>query len=247
MKKNVLFLTFITLSVLCITGCSDPLDKYEFIFDRYYTTTLGVSTSADVLATTQDPDTELLSQSESIVALWGVEGKKDRTHWFNMIAFDEDAMTAARKYGFILEETTKGYNRIATPALRFDAEMIIDEDILEAPYANNNEKYIAVMKAAFDAFKKDADELVYDSVQLKSSAMMVNQAFNTVLVKLMQSPAYGANLPLLKGMKFEHMTLGESCMRMLIEGNIVKIKIKCSKKWFKDDHPFEEHLDVIHM
>ena len=246
MKKNVLFLTLITLALLCITGCSDPLDKYEFIFDRYYTTTLGVSTSADVLATTQDPDTELISQSESIVAVWGKEGKKDRTHWFNMIAFDEDEMTAARKYGFILEETTKGFNRIPTPALRFDAEMTIDADILEAPYANNNEKSIAVLKAAFDAFRLDADELVYDSAQLQSSTMMVNQAFNTVLVKLMKSPAYAANLPLLKGMKFDHMMLGESYIRMIIEGNVVKIKIKCSKKWFKDT-PFEEQLDVIHM
>lgn len=247
MKKSVLFLTFITLSVLCVTGCSDPLDKYEFIFDRYYTTTLKVTTSADVLATTQDPDTELLSQSESIVAVWGKEGKKDRTHWFNMIAFDEDAMTAARKYGFILEETTTGYNRIATPALRFDAEVIVDTDVLEAPYANNNEKYIAVLKAVYDAYKKDAAELVYDSSQLKSSSMMVNQAFNIVQIELMKSPGYAANLPLTKGMRFEHMNLGESYIRMLIEGDIVKIKIKCSKKWFKDDHPFEEHLDVIYM
>ena len=63
------------------------------VFDRFYTTTLKVSSSADVLSTvqtTQDPDTELLSQSESIVALWGKKDYKDRTHWFNMVAFDDD-------------------------------------------------------------------------------------------------------------------------------------------------------------
>ena len=52
-------------------------------------------------------------------------------------------------------------------------------------------------------------------------------------------------------MKFDHMMLGESYMRMLIEGDIVKVKIKAGKVWFKDywikDRPFEEHPDVKHM
>ncbi len=246
MKTNVLFLVTAVLAALCLTGCSDSLDKYEFIFDRYYTTTLKVTTSAAVLATTQDPDTELLSQSESIVALWGKEGKNDRTHWFNMIAFDEDAMTAARKYGFILEETTVGINRTPTPALRFDAELVVDEDVLDAPYANNNEKNIAVLKSAYKAYKADAQELTYDSSQLRSSAMMVNQAINTVLTDLLKSPAYASYLSRPAGLKFDHMTLGDSYMRMLIEDDTVKIKIKCSKKWFKDI-PFERHPDVMHM
>lgn len=248
MKKFVLFLTI--AAVVYLSGCGSPLNKYEFIFDRYFAATLKVTTSADVLATTQDPDVELLSQSESVVAVWGKEGKKDRTHWFNMIAFDEEAMTAARKYGFILEETTSGINRTPKPALRFDAELVINTDVLDAPYANNNEKLIAVLKAAFQAYKTDAQELTYDSAQLNSSSMMVNDAINSVLTKLMQSPAYAAHLPRLEGMEFDHMILGESCIRMLIENDIVKIKIKCGKAWFKkglEDYPFEEHPDVIYM
>ena len=246
MKKNALLLTLITLGALCLTGCTDPLDKYEFIFDRYYATTLKVTTSADILATTQDPDTELLSQSESVVAVWGKEGNKDRTHWFNMIAFDEDAMTAARNYGFILEETNIGFNRTPRPALRFDAEVIIDAGVLDAPYANNNEKYIAVLKEVSSLFNKDAAELTYDSAQFNSSVIMAQQAFKTLHIKLMQSPAYAAQLPRLQGLEFDHMNLGESRIRMIIEGDIVKVKIKCSKKWFQKT-PFEEQPDVIHM
>jgi hypothetical protein len=247
-KKCVLFLTI--AAALCLTGCGESLDKYEFIFDRYYAATLKVTTSTDILATTQDPDIELLSQSESIVAVWGKEGKMDRTHWFNMIAFDEEAMTAARKYGFILEETTSGINNKPTPALRFDAEMVIGTAVLDAPYANNNEKQIAVLKAAFEAYQADARELTYDSAQLTSSTMMVNQAINAVLAKLMQSPGYAAHLSRLKGLEFDHMTLEESYMRMLIEDDIVKIKIKCGKAWFKkglNDYPFEDHPDVQYM
>ena len=246
MKKTIVLL-MITAAVLTLTGCSKPLDKYEFIFDRYYAATLKSTTSADILSTTQDPDTELLSQSDSIVALWGKEGKKDRTHWFNMIAFDEEAMTAARKYGFILEETAAGPNAAAKPALRFDAELVIDADVLDAPYANNNEKQIAVLKAAFEAYRKDAGELTYDSAQLKSSTMMVNLAMNTVLIDLMQSPATAAHLSRVKGLQFDHMMLGESYIRMLIENDIVKIKIKCGKAWFKNDNTFDKHPDVLYM
>ncbi len=250
MKTNVLFLTLTGLLVLCVTGCSDPLDSYQLVFDRYYTTTLKVTTSADVLSSTQDPDTELLSQSESIVAVWGKEGNKDRTHWFNMITFDEEAMTAVRKYGFVLEETTRGINRTPKPGLRFEAELVMDADVLDAAYASNNEKRIAILKAIQDAFSQDAAELTFDSATLKSSSMMVNQAINNVLNKLRTSPAYAAHLLRPEGMEFDHMILGQSHVRMLIEDDIVKIKIKCGKVWFQKywiDEPFEEHPDVRHM
>ena len=252
MKTNVLFLSLVSLSALCLTGCSNvPLHVYEGVFDRYYATTLKVSTSADVLATLQqNPDTELLSQSESVVAAWGKEGKKDRTHWFNMVAFDEDGMTAVRKYGFILEETAQGWNRTPNPGLRFDAELVMGADLLEAAYANNNEKQIAVLKAVQDAFNKDAAELTFDSRILQSSTLMVQQAFNNALYKLNQSPAYAAYLSRPEGMEFLHMNLGESHIRMLIEGDIVKVKIKAGKAWFKKywiETPFETQPDVQHM
>ena len=252
MKINVLFLTLVVLSAMCLTGCSKPtMSDYELIFDRYYATTLNVTTSADVLATTQNPDTELLSQSESVVALWGKEGKKDRTHWFNMTAFDEDAMTAVRKYGFILEETTWGFNRTPKPGLRLDGELLIDAEVLDAAYANNNEKQIAILKAVQDAFNLDTAELTFDSAVLKSSTMMVQQAINNALNKLRLSPAYAAHMSRPEGMAFDHMTLGESYIRMLIEDDIVKVKIKAGKVWFKEywlkDKPFEEHPDVKHM
>lgn len=252
MKTTVLFLSVTLAAVLCVTGCYNlPLDVYEDVFDRYYATTLTVSSSADVLATLQqDPEAELLSQSESIVAAWGSKGPKARTHWFNMVAFDEEAMTAVRKYGFILEETAHGMNRTPKPGLRFDAEMIVDGAILDAPYANSNERQIAVLKAAQDAFKLDAAELTFDSRVLHNSAMMVQQAINNALYKLNQSPAYAAHLSRPEGMDFVHMTLGESYMRLLIEGQTVKLKIKAGRVWFNHywiDTPFEEHPDVRHM
>jgi uncharacterized protein YceK len=242
-KTTVLCITL--TAVLALSGCS-PLEKYEPVFDRYYSTTLKLSTSADVLAMIQEPDTELLSQSESVVAAWGVEGKKDRTHWFNMVAFDEEQMNAVRKYGFILEERNWWWNSPPAPALRLDGAMVMDPEILEAAYASKNEKQVEVLKAVKKAFSADAGELTFDSRSLRNSTDMVKQALKSVLTKLDHSPAYAAKLPLYEGVAFDHPTLGESYIRMLIEADIVKIKIKCGKAWFSKE-PFEEQADVIYM
>jgi len=233
-------------AAVLLTGCTDPLNSYQPVFDRFYSTTLKLSTSADVLAMIQNPESEMLSQSDSVVAAWGVKDQKDRTHWFNMVAFDEEQMNAIRKYGFILEERNWGWNRTPAPALRLDAAYVMDAEVLDAAYANNNEKQIAVLKAAKELFDKDALELTFDSSQFRSSTDMVKQAFTSVLVKLSHSPAYAAKLPLLEGMPFDHPTLGESYIRMLIEDDIVKIKIKCSKHWFTHQ-PFEDQPDVNYM
>lgn len=244
MKTNVLCI--ILTAVLMVSGCIDPLNSYQPVFDRYYSTTLKLSTSADVLAMIQDYETELLSQSESVVAAWGTKDQKDRTHWFNMVAFDEEQMNAVRKYGFILEERNWGLNRTPRPALRMDAAMVMDADVLDAAYASNNEKQVEVLKHAKELFAKDAQELTFDSQTFRNSTIMVKQAFNSALFKLSHSPAYAIKLPLTEGMEFDHPTLGKSHIRMLIEEDIVKIKIKASKYWFTDQ-PFEDHSDVNYM
>lgn len=243
MKMTLCCLTL--TAVLALSGCTS-VDSYEPVFDRYYSTTLKLSTSSDVLAMIQDSEMELLSQSESVIAAWGVEGKKDRTHWFNMVAFDEEQMNAVRKYVFALIERHWGWNISPAPALRMDAEMVMDADVLDAAYASNNEKRIEVLKEARELFNRDALEVTFDSKTLRSSSDMVKQAFNSVLIKLEQSPAYAVKLPLFEGMPFDHPTLGESRIRMLIEGDTVKIKIKASKYWFTSE-PFEEQEDVIYM
>ena len=244
MKTTVLCITL--AAALALSGCSNSLDDHDAVFDRYHSTTLKLSTSADVLAMVQEPETELLSQSESVVAAWGIEGKKERTHWFNMVAFDEEQMNAVRKYGFILKERHWGWNISPAPMLRVDAEMVMDAEVLEAAYAGNNEKQVEILKAAKELFSRDAGELTFDSRVLRNSTDMVKQAFKSILVKLDHSPAYAVKLPLVEGMAFDHPTLGESRIRMLIEDDIVKIKIKCSKHWFSKE-PFEKQDDVLYM
>ncbi len=231
-------------ALLWTAGCTNPLSQSESIYTRYYATTLGLSTSSDVLEHIQDRDTELLSQSNSVVAAFGSTAK-ERTHWFNIAAFDQDSAVAVRKYGFVCEENNRSFNQKPHPAVRLDAELLLDEKTLNEPYANANARQIAVLQKALFLFGQDALEVSHDSAALRSSVAMAKQAVNSALNKLVQSPAEAARLAEMPGMAFDHISLGESRIRMLIDGQKVKIKIKSGKQWFET--PFETHPDVRNM
>ncbi len=229
--------------ILSLTAGCRTLGKNE-VYERYYMTVLRQSTSAQVLGYIQNPKADYLSQSESVVAGWG-HNEDGRTHWFNMVAFDEELSTAVRKYGFT-QEDYRGPNTKPRSNLRFDAEAVMDSQVLNVPYANANAKQIEILRKLKKQFEDDAAALTHDSTVLKSSSMMVSQSIANALSALDRSPAFAADLPTLQGLKFDHIALGESRMRMLIEGDIVKLKIKCGKVWFVAA-PFEQHPDVKDM
>lgn len=216
-------------------------------FSRYYSTVLKLSTSADILSIIQDEDEEeeLLSQSESVVASW-VQSRGGSVLSLTMVAFDEEELTAVRKYGFFVNEKVKGYSVVPAKKLRFDAEAVLSVEILEEPYANENEKRIEILKFVLENFRTDMLQISMDSKVLRSSSMMVKQVMNTILVQLDQSPALAARLSRLKGMSFDHMTLGPGRIRMVLDEDIVKVKIKVGKDWF-GLQSFDKHEDVINM
>ncbi len=214
------------------------------IFDRYSSTVLKISTSADILNVIQEGQ-ELVSQSESVVASWA-EAQGGSVLWFNMVAFDEEELTAVRKYSFLANEKVKGFYVVPARKLRFDAEVVLDVEIIEEPYANENEKRIKILKVVLESFSKDMLQISMDSQVLRSSSMMVKQVLNTILVQLDQSPALAARLSELKGMSFDHTTLGPGRVRMVFIEEVVKVKVKVGKDWFGRQR-FEEHPDVIDM
>ena len=231
-------------AALCLSGCVQTFNANQKVFSRYYATTLKLSTSASVLSYLQDPETELLSQSENVAVSWGGRDKGE-THWFNMVAFAEEDLTAVRKYSFALVERHLMWNSAPTPTLRFDAEVVLEPDVLEGEYAGQNARLIAVLNAVKTAFHDDGAEVIADGAGLRSSVMMVNQALNAAATELVISPALAVNLPKLEGLTFQHPTLGEGRVRMLIEDDIVKLKIKATKRWL--EKPFEKQSDVQNM
>ncbi len=219
------------------------VDESE-IFNRYSSTVLKSSTSADILNIIQEGQ-EFVSQSESVVASWA-EAKKSSILWFNMVAFDEEELTAVRKYGFLANEKVKSFHVFPTKKLRFDAAAVLETEIIEEPYANENEKRIKILRVILESFSNDMLQISMDSQVLRSSSMMVKQVLNTILVQLDQSPALAARLSRLKGMSFDHITLGPGRVRVVLTKDIVKIKIKVGKDWFGRQR-FEKHPDVIDM
>ena len=225
-------------------GCQYFVDESK-IFNRYFCTVLKFSTSADILNIIQEGEKELVSQSESVVASWA-QAQRGSVLWFNMVAFDEEELTAVRKYAFLANEKVKGYYIVPAKKMRFDAETVLDAEIIEEPYATENERRIKTLKVVLESFNKDILQISMDSQVLKSSSMMVKQVLNIILVQLDQSPALAARLSELKGMSFDHTTLGPGRVRMVYTEDIVKVKVKVGKDWFGRQR-FEKHPDVINM
>lgn len=230
---------------LLLGGCQQKFNEETTVFQKYDRTVLQQSTSAEVLSFIYEPMEEYLSQSGSVAASWNQQDK-GRTHWFNIVAFDEDSLLAVRKYGFSCVEQRLGLNAPPRPKVRLDAELLLDSEILDAAYSSQNAQFIAVLKEVYKQFQADATDVAADSRVLQSSILMANQIFETILLKLEQSPALASRLSWLEGVEFDHPILGQSRVRMLILGKTVKLKVKVSPAWFKDE-PFEKHPDVMFM
>jgi len=207
--------------------------NYEQISQCYYQTELRKSSSADVLTTVYLPEYELLSQSKSVVASTG-QKKKGYKRWFKMIAFDEYDLRAKRKYLFIVDEKPKVLFTEPWASVKFDCEMILEAEVLDEPYANENARTIAILKRLLENFRGDIDEVSEDNNVLDTSGMIVNQALETVLVKLNSSPALARRLSEEDGLGFEHTSFDKGKIQMVVTDNIVALRLRLGslvKKW----------------
>jgi len=230
--KSLPVLTFyLLLCVLCfLSGCSvveyawpeGPPHERE-LYESYNRTELKTSSSYDVLTAMPKPQYEVLSQSKSVIASL-VQKKKGHKTWFNMVAFDEDRLTAKRKYIFIVDDMP---NPLEEPkkSLSFDSEMVLEPEALDKPYANENARRIAILKQVLENVRKDFREVGSDNKMLHICGMMVNQAFEAVLVKLDTSPALASKLSEPAGVEFSHMSLDKGRIQMLVQDDITKVKL----------------------
>ena len=174
MKSKLWLLACVVVCFLVLTGCNRGVDTSE-VFSRYDRTILKVSGSADVLADILDTENELLSQSENVVASCG-RNSKGSILWFNAVAFDEDEMFAVRKYCLVTNERSRSYYFVKSKKFRFDASLVLADELLQEPYDNENARRIAVVKNVLSEFSEDIGPLVSDNQTLESGALMVKQA-----------------------------------------------------------------------
>jgi hypothetical protein len=205
----------------------------EQIYAIYRQTTLKQSTSADVLTLFGRPEYGLLSQSKSIIALAG-QKKKGYKSWFNMAAFDENSLIANRKYAFIADERPRQLFVEPWEGVDFDCQMVLSKEVLDEPYANENARRIAILKQVGADTRKDTKEVGADNEVIARCGMIVGQAIDTLAVKLDGSPAIAAGLSEPEGLEFEDMSFDKGRMRMVVEDDVVTVKIRLgsfAKKW----------------
>ena len=209
----------------------------EQLSQTYYITKLKQSSSADVLPMIHKPAYELLSQSESVVASLG-QKKKGHQIWFNMVAFDENRLTAIRKYFFMVDEKPKSLWVQPKRRLRFDSRMVLEADVFDEPYANESARRIAILRQVLKNVRKDIDEVGAQDKNLSICRILINQTLETILVKLDSSPVLASRLSTTDGFDFDHITLGAGTIWMGVAGDIVNVRISIDSFVRTLDDPF---------
>lgn len=244
LNYNFAFFTFILSLVLALCSCAvvdfatPELPPYnKEIAQSYDETKLKESSSADVLSTIYLPKYELLSQSKSVVASLGRKKRKGYKMWLKMVTFDENDMLAKRKYLFIEDERPKFLFVEPWEGAEFECEMVLDKEVLEEPYANDNAKRIAILKDVKENVRKDIDEVGSDNKNIAICGMIINQGLEAALVQLDQSPILATKLDEPSGLGYSHMSFNKGKIRMVLTDDIVEIKMTLgsfAKRWKVD-------------
>ena len=225
------FCLLIFAFLLGLGGCTtvefltpDKPPYYRQLWQTYKRTNLKESTAADVMAAIRSSEYELLSQSKSVIASLGQKKKAYHT-WFNIVAFDENEPTARRKYLLVINERPKILFAEPWEGVTYDSEMVLESDVLDKPYADENARRIAILRQVLENVRRDIDEVSPDNKMLGVSGMIINQALGTVLVKLDASPALAVKLSEPAGIEFSHVSFDKGKIRMVVEDDIVTIKM----------------------
>lgn len=248
-------LTLCALALLAgVSGCTNlprlvkPKLPYERMAIPYARTQIKASSSLDVLGLVEAPEyqfdpkvvrKQLLNQSNTMVALSG-QSANGRKTWVNTVVFDERRMTARRKYFFCSDEkaTVNPNNpkrRIfpARKGILFEAQFVLDSDILTAPYATAEARQIAIIRWLAERYNQDvrsltgrADQPVAANELISLSGMMMNQVFQGVLLALSKTPGLARNLRDPQGVEFPHISLDTGRIQMIVTSEVVTMKIR---------------------
>jgi len=236
--------SFLLLVIFSLGGCAvvnyfkrekPPYDAE--LYESYNQTELKVSGASEVLATVHEPEYELLSQSKSVIASFG-QKKKGYKSWFNIVAFDENKLTAKRKYFFIVDEKSKGLPYVPKRRLRFESKMVMESEVLDEPYASQNARQIAILRQVLANFHRDVDEVKADNKKLDICRMLINQTLETILRELYESPVLASKLTSAEGVVFDHITLGKGRISMNVVRDIVDVKVRVGSFVGKFEDPF---------
>ena len=246
----ILVFSFSFLFIFSLCGCSSITSPYTLsskqepaydpnLYESYNNVKLKQSGALNVLPIIHKSNSELLSQSRRVIASSGKSESGYKT-WFNMVAFDENRLTAKRKYLFYVDEkykrgTSKIKRLFAEPkqGLMFNCQMVLDKATLNRTYSSENIAQIGILKQSLSNIRNDiaelnegTNELGSDNKNLAISGLLINQAYSAILYTLDNSPAQATMLAEKSGVEFDHMSFGKGKIRMSAEDDVVTIKIR---------------------
>jgi len=232
----------VTLTGGCSTNEEQRLTFEQRLSAPYDQTTIKESLTLDVLPMIQrSPDeirpgydgTELLSKGLNVVAALG-QDKDGYQTWYNMFAFHEYRLNVIRKYFFFVDDRTGMFVAGQGRGLRFDCEQILSEELLGGTYATMSDRQVAILQYVLENLRKDIiDELGADvekpgqnNKMLDISGMLMNQTFEMIFLKLESSPMLAERLGQDAGIEFEHRSFDKGKIQMVVENDVVKVKIR---------------------
>ncbi len=175
---------------------------------------------------------ELISHSDNVVVSLG-QSKDGYQSWFNMVTFQENELTAIRKYFFFVKDKTRGFQFRPSRGLRFDCEMVLEKEILAEPDTSENARRIAILRTVLDNLRKDIGELSDDTgatgqenKALDICRMLIKQTFEVILRELYSSPVLATRLNQAGGVGFNHINFDKGKIQMVVMGGIVTVKIR---------------------
>jgi hypothetical protein len=185
----------------------------------------------------KDVDRELISQSDTLVASSG-RSNDHRKNWFTLLSFDEQSMTANRKYFMCLDEST-----LVTPTepkkplflprktLVFNSQMVVT-DLMNQEFESEQARDIALLEGIARSLRSD---LTYFDATTRPAAngnhimtnigLYMNTVFQQALMELHRSP-YLANDLSHQGLIFDHMTLDRGRVQMILQGDILVSRVE---------------------
>jgi hypothetical protein len=219
---------------------------YQDIAATYHSASIKQSSTLDVLRTMQtqqgllDPKyvgRELISQSDTLVASSG-QSKDKYKNWFTLFSFDEQSMTANRKYFMCLDEKT-----LVTPSepqealyfprktLVFNSQLVVT-DLVNQDFDSEQARDIALLESIArnlrsDITTFDASTRVSGNGNhiMTSIGLYMNTVFQQALRELNRSP-YLANDLGRQGLIFDHITLNQGRIQMILQGDVLVSRVE---------------------
>ena len=219
---------------------------YQDIAATYHSASIKQSSTLDVLRTMQTQQgllnpkhvgRELISQSDTLVASSG-QSQDLSKNWFTLFSFDEQSMTANRKYFMCLDEHT-----LVTPSepqkslyfprktLVFNSQIVVT-DLVNQDFDNEQARDIALLKSIARNLRSD---ITYFDASTRVSGngnhimtsigLYMNTVFQQALRELDRSP-YLANDLGHQGLVFDHMTLNKGRIQMILQGDVLVSRVE---------------------